>query len=942
MRNLSETERRIIAAARKGELADFRHSRSSTDLPTVRASFLGDLWMGLLPDHHIHPSGLRIAGVRISGDLKARANPAREGYDILPEIDLQECEIDGVIDLRGTRVRAISFEDCSFGSSILQYTADPTEESLHFLGAEFEREVAFTGCNFAGQVALDFANLAKGLTIARCAFAHSLHMAAAKSQGSVHVENCTIGERDQQDASPHVFAADFSGLTLEGGLTVSRCRFQGPVEMAAMKIHGLTISRCSVRSNDVNEIAVNLFRAHLGGGFEITRSVFRGRFWANSLNSSGNCYVADCRVLEGTGQSDVNFDYAKIAGSLYIARSDFRKGLALNFTKLDGPMMVHSSRMVAESAGATALSAISLDVAALEFHDSLIVGQLRFSNCRIGGDFSFLSSACKIFGEDRLTSTDLDPEFQVDENPPSLFMINSKIGGYFFFNRSLVSGGAEVLFSQMESGAQFWQSAFVSGKRQVSLDLQSSTSIGNLFLRACHITSAVTLWDGSWAVVTIEGCQVGYYDAETSVPFSLWASGLKVKQNFSISEIEIDGHRLLTRMIGMAFYDHSDLGDLEFQSCELILPDAAYAIGQGRVVDAEAAIIRKNVRIGQTTSRIERRASHFAPPKFVGAFSLDDAKIAGDVIVNDCILEARGETARPLAHFNSEERVGRRKRGVALSLNDTQIGGELVIGHCSLDDERNPVPMLTGLVDMRNSNIALISDSGGECWRKAGLKPGQLLLDGCVYRDLDEIHEDESTGTQRNQDAASKRLRWLELQYPDGKADPVTFIPQPYEQLASIFAAEGNDRGRRKVIIAKRDMNRQFGRLGPFNRAMQRLLKETSDYGYSPGRALIWTVIYVALGTIAAFFLNAHHALILASTDAQPHTVFDPFVYALDAAIPIIDLNQDSTWTINPAAFRYDVLASAVTIAKSMYEIVGMLLISVTILSLTGTLREKE
>ncbi|MEL7691357.1 hypothetical protein [Citromicrobium bathyomarinum] len=898
--------------------------------------------MGLLPDHHIHPAGLRIAGVRIAGDLKARANPAREGYEVLPEIDLLECEIGGLIDLRGTRVRAISFENCNFGSSQTQYSVNPTNESLHFLGAEFEREVAFEGCNFVGQVALDFANLAKGLDITRCTFAHSLHMASAKSQGSVQIEGCTIGGRDQKGGSPHAFCADFSQLALEGGLTVNRCRFDGSIEMAAMNIQGLTISRCSVRSTEVNEVALNLFRAKLEGGFEITRSVFRGRIWAHSLISSSSCYVADCRVLQGTGHSEFNLDYGKIAGSMYITRSDFRKGLTLNFAKLDGPMLVHSSRAVAAGADSMALSAISLSVAALEFHDSLFVGQLRFSNCRIDGDFNFLASACKIFGEDRLTLSDLDPEQQVDENHPSFFMMNSKIGGYLYFNRSLVSGGAEVFFSEMASGAQFWQSAFVSGTRQVSLDLQSSTSIGNLFLRACHITSAVTLWDGSWALVTFEGCQIGFYDAETSAPFSLWASGLKVKQTFSITEIEIDGRRLTTRMIGMAFFDHGDLGDLQFQSCELILPDVAFAIGQGRVVDAEGAVIRNNVRIGQTTSRIERRASHFSPPKFVGAFSLDDAKISGDVIVNDCILEARGDTARPLAHFNSEERVARRKRGVALSLNDTQIGGELVIGHCSQDEEKNPVPMLTGLVDMRNANIGLISDSGGECWRKAGLQPGQLLLDGCIYRDLDDIHEDENSGTRRNRDAASKRLRWLELQYPRGKADPVTFIPQPYEQLASIFAAEGNDRGRRKVIIAKRDMNRKFGRLGPFNRAMQRLLKETSDYGYSPGRAIFWTVLYVTLGTIAAYFLSTHNALMLASTDAQPQTVFDPFVYAFDAAIPIIDLNQDSTWTINPAAFRYDVLASAVTIAKSIYEVVGMLLISVTILSLTGTLREKE
>ncbi len=253
-------------------------------------------------------------------------------------------------------------------------------------------------------------------------------------------------------------------------------------------------------------------------------------------------------------------------------------------------------------------------------------------------------------------------------------------------------------------------------------------------------------------------------------------------------------------------------------------------------------------------------------------------------------------------------------------------------------------PNLNGLVDLRHAHINKIADGGGRRWEMAGIQPGHLLLDDLTYCDLVDVQDDEPDGTMRGgpTDIVTRRLAWLALQYPDRKPTAEIFVPQPYEQLASIFATEGNERARRKVQIARRDLQRQHGGLKLFERTVQYFLKLVSEYGYDPGRAIIATLLYLLCGTAIALGLDSAGALMPATTDLAADYPFNALIFALDAAIPIIDLDQDAAWTINPDAFRYGWTVHAMVIAKGFYEMFGMLLISITVLTLTGTLREKD
>jgi len=204
-------------------------------------------------------------------------------------------------------------------------------------------------------------------------------------------------------------------------------------------------------------------------------------------------------------------------------------------------------------------------------------------------------------------------------------------------------------------------------------------------------------------------------------------------------------------------------------------------------------------------------------------------------------IAADGAIERPLAHFATEERVSKRKRGVALSLRSAAVKGVI----------ENGTPAFCGLVDLRDCRAEVLNDGGGERWEQAGVQAGHLLLDGLTYRDLDDVYDGQETGALiARSDAASRRLCWLTMHYPGHAATPDSFVPQPYEQLAAIFAAEGNERGRRQVLVARRDLQRRHGRLSRFERLIGWLLKLTSNHGYSPARAVGVMAVYIRAGGV--------------------------------------------------------------------------------------------
>ncbi len=236
------------------------------------------------------------------------------------------------------------------------------------------------------------------------------------------------------------------------------------------------------------------------------------------------------------------------------------------------------------------------------------------------------------------------------------------------------------------------------------------------------------------------------------------------------------------------------------------------------------------------------------------------------------------------------------KIGHSLSFNGARFEGG---GDNGLDAERAAVAGIIYWVDVAHTPQTVLDL---EQARAEGIgddaaswpAPGNLNLDGFVYESIVDGPMDSAA-----------RLGWLALQPPGYK-------PQPYQQLAKVLAADGNDSGATDVLIAQREAQRRFGNLSRIERAWNLVLQVTIGYGFRPLRALWWIAAFVLLGTL--LFGAGYRLRIVTPTEADAYRDFvetgnapayyPPFnalVYSLENFLPVVELHQGEYWRPNPS-----------------------------------------
>ncbi|MBA0050358.1 oxidoreductase [Streptomyces sp. AJS327] len=129
-----------------------------------------------------------------------------------------------------------------------------------------------------------------------------------------------------------------------------------------------------------------------------------------------------------------------------------------------------------------------------------------------------------------------------------------------------------------------------------------------------------------------------------------------------------------------------------------------------------------------------------------------------------------------------------------------------------------------------------------------------------------------------------QRLQWVASATPE-------YSPEPYEQLAAMYRATGEDTNARTVLLEKHRRRREtlplLGKLWGY------LQDWTVAYGYRPAQAALWMAVLWASGTLL-FSQRPPGAL---KGEEAPH--WSAALYVLDLLLPVISLGHDSAW--NPA-----------------------------------------
>jgi hypothetical protein len=151
--------------------------------------------------------------------------------------------------------------------------------------------------------------------------------------------------------------------------------------------------------------------------------------------------------------------------------------------------------------------------------------------------------------------------------------------------------------------------------------------------------------------------------------------------------------------------------------------------------------------------------------------------------------------------------------------------------------------------------------------------PGMLSMGGFVYENLVPL----------GHFPLARRLEWVTAATPE-------YAPEPYERLAAVKRAGGEDSEAREVLLAKQRRRRETLPLA--GKAWGVIQDWVVAYGYRPGRAALWMAVLWAAGTLA---FSRHDP---APIKPDEHPQWSAPLFALDLLIPVINLGQDGYWRL--------------------------------------------
>ena len=229
---------------------------------------------------------------------------------------------------------------------------------------------------------------------------------------------------------------------------------------------------------------------------------------------------------------------------------------------------------------------------------------------------------------------------------------------------------------------------------------------------------------------------------------------------------------------------------------------------------------------------------------------------------------------------------------------------------------------------------------------------------------------------------ATERLAWLNKQYVRGnvKASPDLYTPEPYERLIKHFRTSGHYRDAWRVASERLTIENGVQTSRPLRFAMS-LFHLFFDYGLSPVHALSTFTVCILLGWGAVTIadqgfaqrlpfeaelsragISAPHIKPVLELSAQPVSTLatkdgahiglvrvatpvshipcggeiEPLLYAIDSFIPAIDLDQRNRCSVST-----DDGALWWRIGRAAYTLLGWIVTSLTILTLSGILRRQ-
>jgi hypothetical protein len=662
---------------------------------------------------------------------------------------------------------------------------------------------------------------------------------------------------------------DLAGLDVPFPLLFDGCSFTWPVKVEGARLYELILTGCDevpgLLANGVRiRRDLDLSRSHVAGTLSTTASTSkRSAIWLCESEIGGRLLCVDT-VIDGGGERSIQADRLHVTGNVRLLHGFTARGeVRLIGARIGGSLDLTGACI--ESAG-TGL-ALDLGEAVIEAsvfliddpqgRRPLIRGRIDMGQARIGGQFLVRNATLEAragtpvgsaYSRSRADGTAL--------SAPRLL-----VGAELTLDGTCqVTGGIDLSMSQLGS---------VSVRPGCSLTAPGRTALD---LTNTELLSAFTVGEK----VPVQG--------------TVRLGGARIHGNLRLRGAVLsdpEGRSLLAAQ-GVNVEGEAELQNLEATGGDLGFRAAAI----GSFVDAAGAKLHNPG--GYTLNLVQANVK--------GSVRLVDGfESTGEVVLNRAAIEGRLICTQGIFHYVGPAEPG--EEPDAIEAISATIRSGMDLGWKSISPR----------VDFTNTRTSFLADDPGT-W------PSRYVIVGFTY----DRFEQPQGFTRWPWDHAA-RAAWLSRQ--------VIYDAGPYEQAARVFREHGYTAGAEAILIAQRRHARRAitGRGAPLRRALDAAFSTTVAYGYRP-RRVVWLLAILLVLVIASLEIPTAQATMRATTSAgqvySTHGLvpgagpvraaavpparsdacgggevrcFNPVLYAIDTVVPLVSLDQRSTWYPDPS-----------------------------------------
>lgn len=683
---------------------------------------------------------------------------------------------------------------------------------------------------------------------------------------------------------------DLTGISVPFPLRFDDCAFDAALIVPGADLFELSLTGCELPGLLGNGLRLrrdlDLSRSEISGSHRTSASIQRrSAIWLSESVIGGRLLCIDTRI-DGQGDRALHADRIRIGGAARFIHQFTALGeVRLIGARIDGALEFTGAHV-------SATQGLSLDIDGAAIAGSVVIiedptgrkplfrGRLDLGGATISGGFLVRNTTF----DAGAPGSPFTSYFKSYTSGSAIRARRLSVGGEFALEQNCtVSGGIDLFMSDLGS---LWIGA------GCAID---SPGVTALDLANAQVRGSIVLADGTsvQGTIRLEGAQVHgtlALHGRLRRPENrslVAATGATVDGELFLSGLDARGGRLN--------FTGATLGSIN-------APGANLDNAHGDSLVLSGGVVKGSVRL------------------------IDDFRSAGQLVLNRCKIDGRLRLSG--GSFTCPARPGEVEPAHAIEAISATISGGTDLGWKAVAPS----------VDFTDVTTTFLADNPA-AW------PEKFAITGLTY----ERFQAPQGAPPRPIWDQRARCEWLSRQ--------AVYDSGPYEQAARVFREHGYASEAEQILIAQRRQARLVGNAGAsWPRRLADMAYAAVGYGYRPWRVLWLIAALLVLVTVTLAVPTAQATmratsgngdvfstagLLTPSGPARPHGVasdscggevrcFSPALYAVDTVVPLISLDQRSTWYPDPNVRYGELMLWWLDVAT----ILGWLLSSVFVLSL--------